>query len=147
MKFRPKNKTGRTVHGAQDVRIPHYVLHSPAFRALSPASAKTLLYILKLYNGLNNGHIAFGVRTGSFGRENSKPVWLSFGLSKSAVAEALKELEERGFLVCTKLSSFGQKKLVKEWRITWLPGPGPTIPTKDFFKVQGKARKRGPRPK
>jgi len=138
-KRRPRkpNATGRTEDPLRFVQLDYWILETEAARNLSGTGFKVLIYVLKRFNGRNNGKIAFGVRSGSYGRLPGKPalIEMDIGLSKSRVAEALHELEMAGFLHCTQESSFDQKKLVKEWRLTWLPCGG--VPaTKDFVKLQ-----------
>jgi len=129
---RRANKTGRN-EASPYVQLPWYLLESEAFLNLSPAATKTLLYVVKRFHGANNGRIAFGARGGCYVKRHDGICELSFGLSKSRVALALKELESAGFICCTKPSSFGQKQLVKEWRLTWIPTASESA-TKDFFK-------------
>lgn len=144
---RPKNRKGRSLFGHPHIEIPHYVLDSEIFRTLPSSWVKVLLYVIKRYNGSNNGKIAFGARSGCFVRHRGIVIDVDIGMSKSSVASALRGLEKCGFLVCTQEASFDQKRLVKEWRITWLRDNFTgEIPTKDFYKKQPvKRRARKPR--
>jgi hypothetical protein len=111
-------------------------METPAFHCLTPEGRTALLYMAKRYYGHNNGQIGFGVRSGGFVRAPGVPdagVVDMPVLSKSRMHRALIELEALGFAVVTKESSFGQKKLTREWRLTWVPCSN--IPaTKDFMR-------------
>jgi hypothetical protein len=105
------------------IQIPYWVLETESARNLTGTATKVLVYLLKRFDGTNNGKICFGVRSGCFCRTSGSRYLTDFpiGLSKSRIAVALKELELSGFIRCTKPASFDQKRLVREWRLTWLP--------------------------
>ena len=63
-----------------------------------------------MHNGSNNGAIAISTR------ELGKRI----GASHVAAATAILELENGGFLRCVKASSFSQKRLAAEYRLTHL---------------------------
>ena len=93
-------------------------------RSLSPAAFKVLVYVAKLcYGAEKNGRIGFGARSGCirFDPASRRDEEVPIGLTKSAVADGLDELQRHGLLRCTKESSFGQKQVVREWRLTWRP--------------------------
>jgi len=118
-----KRRRCRWKSGDLFVQLPFWVLETPATRALSATAFKLLVYILKRYNGSNNGRIAFGARSGCFVRKQgtSEQEDCDIGIQHSAVAKALAELQDAGLIHCQKLSSFDQKRCVREWRLTWLP--------------------------
>lgn len=130
---RRANATGRSQGEPRFVQLPYWVLESERARLLSGTAFKVLVYLLKRFNGSNNGRIAFGLRSGCFARNSATGEIedRSLGLGKSAVGEALRELDAAGFIRCETPSSFGQKRLTREWRVTWLEAAG-KLPTKDF---------------
>jgi hypothetical protein len=121
-KGRRQNQKGRSETGTRFIQLEYWLLEHPNFLALSPNAKVCLLAIAKRYNGANNGRIAFGVRSGIFVPINGKElVEKPFGLSRFQIGRALGELEEAGLIVCTQGASFDQKRLMREWRLTWLP--------------------------
>lgn len=124
------------------MKIPYWVLETEAALSISPPAFKALVYLLKRFNGINNGRIAFGARSGCFLREPGNKVLVDrpFGLAPSTIGDALYELEKAGFIRCTRESSFDQKRLVREWRITWL-NCGNELPTKEFATATGNFRR------
>ena len=125
-------KDGRSDGEPRFIQVQYWILETPAFLALSPRATRALLFMLKRFNGTNNGKIAFGVRSGCFMRPqgssqlDDRPV-----LSKSEMGRALRELQAAGFIRCTQEATFDQKRLTREWRLTWLPCNGQP-PTKEF---------------
>jgi len=124
--------------GDRFTNIPNYVLDSVAVRTLSPAAFKVLVYLVKrCYGAKDNGRIVFGAR---FGCRVRNPVVqhyeeLSIGLSKSTIAKALAELELHGLIRCTKPSTFGQKRMAREWRLTWVKA-NDELPTQEFLQFK-----------
>ena len=135
---RRHNAKGRTTGEARFVQVPFWVLETDAARRLSGKATKVLLYMVKRHNGANNGQIGFGARSGCFVRESGKKSLTdaSIGIGPSATSSALYELERAGFIRCTRDTSFDQKRLTKEWRLTWLP-VGTSPPTKEFATATG----------
>jgi hypothetical protein len=114
-------------------------MEHPAWLALSPNAKVCLLVLAKRYNGSNNGKIGFGVRSGVFVPINGKELAeRSFGLSPWQIGRALTEAEQAGFIVCTQPASFNQKRLVREWRLTWLPSgtANQHAATKEFASIR-----------
>jgi hypothetical protein len=139
---RRHDRTGRSTGEPRFVQIPYWVLETEAARRLSGTATKVLLYLIKRHNGMNNGQISFGERSGCFVRdtETRKPVDVCIGIKPRTVCDALYELEQAGFIFCTKESSFGQKRMTKDWRLTWLPC-GNDLPTKEFATATGNFRR------
>jgi hypothetical protein len=147
-----RNKAGRADREPRFVQIPYWVLESDAFRSLSAVAVKVFIYLLKRFNGRNNGKIGFGVRSGCYvwDRETRRLKDVSIGIGRTRLAEALKELEEAGFIVCEKSSLFRREtdyaeghRLVREWRLTMLPTASDRIPTREFAsRVGGPVRHR-----
>jgi len=138
---RRHNAKGRTTGEPRFVQIPFWVLESSAAIALSGTAFKVLVYIIKRYNGVNNGKIGFGQYSGCFIRNNDakdpkKIVDVGIGFASRTMSDALYELEKAGFIACTRTSTFDQKRLTREWRITWLPADN-ALPTKEFTTATG----------
>lgn len=113
------------------------MLESPAFLALSHKAKIALIYLAKRYNGRNNGKIGFGVRSGCFVAQNGKLKDVSIGIDKSSMARCLQELSALGFIRCIVEATFDQKRLTREWRLTWLPCDEQP-PTKEFMRWSAK---------
>lgn len=133
------------------MQLDYYILQSPAARSLSGNAFKVLLYLMMRFNGVNNGSISFGSRSGCFTKgPTGGYAEVDIGLSKSSITRALDELQEHGFLRCSQPSSFGQKRLTRNWRLTFLRDPNGVdsmLPTKEFttFNPALKKQKAGPR--
>jgi hypothetical protein len=124
---------GRSVVPDAFLKLDHWIMRTPAWASLSGNSIKVLLAVAMRHDGHNNGRIVFGVRSGIFVRSEGAWEEVSLGLSRSSVARALEELHERGFLVLERNASFHQKRLLREWRVTFLPTEGEP-PTRDFAR-------------
>lgn len=133
---RRQNQTGRSEGEARHIRLDYWMLEHPAFLALSPNAKVTLLFMLKRYDGTNNGKIGFGVRSGCFVPKQGTGELLNrpFGVSRSNIGRALTELESAGFIACTQPATFNQKRLTREWRLTWLVCNG-RPPTREFASL------------
>ena len=92
--------------------LPHSVIDSSAFRELSSAAKVVTLAIARLFNGRNNGALAFAERAGC-----------DWGLSQNTTRRALREAEAAGLIHKTKAASFTSKRLATEWAISWQPLP------------------------
>lgn len=107
------DRTGRSKgkSDARHARLYEYMAQTPAWRGLSGNAVKAWLDInLHVYNGLNNGTLAV----------SSRALGERIGVHFTAAARAIRELENAGFLICVKASSFSQKKLAAEYRLTHL---------------------------
>lgn len=137
-KGRRHDRTGRSESAPRFVRLEFWLLEHPNFLVLSSNAKVVLIYLAKRFNGFNNGQIGFGWRAGCFIQVNGKEHQeRSFGLSRYQIGRALDELEGAGFIICTKTATFDQKRLAREWRLTWLPS-GPNAerpPTKEFASI------------
>lgn len=121
---RKPNATGRNGTPARFIKLEHYILNSPAFQSLKGNSVKLLLALWRRHNGSNNGQISYGAREGA-----------TIGLSKDQTARAFNELQDKGFLVCTKDASFGtNNRLAREWRLT-MEKTETASATKDFMRI------------
>lgn len=86
----------------------HYIMDTESWKDLSPGAMSAYFALKRQYNGANNGRIGFGSRGAAE----------ALGTSKSSAARYLLELQEHGFIVKTKESSFNQKRLTIEWLLT-----------------------------
>ncbi len=117
------------------VRLPHPMIQSPAFYALSGAAMKMLLFLASQYNGRNNGDLSA-----------TKAMVKKAGVcTTSKLGELLTQLETAGFIVQTR---HGNRKLCNLYALTWygidscagkglelLPGP----PRNDWRKTHSVA--------
>jgi hypothetical protein len=132
-KGRRHNPKGRSEGQERFVQFPYWVLETRAALDLSGTAFKVLVYVLKRFNGANNGTIGFGARSGCFVRATGtglledRPI----GLKPRTISDTLNELVASGFIACTKESTFDQKRRTREWRLTWL-AVGSTAATKEF---------------
>jgi hypothetical protein len=132
---RGQNRTGRSEKTTRYFQTEHWIMEHPGWLALSPHTKLLLFVMQKRHNGFNNGQIGFGVRSGvQVPSGAGRYAETAFGLSRFQIGRALAEAEAAGFIVCTKGSSFDQKKLTREWRLTWLPSGdrGTVPPSKEF---------------
>lgn len=141
-KRRRANATGRSVGEDGHVRLYWWILETDAARSLSPPAFKVLVYLAKREKGDNNGRIAFGARSGCFVRRKGTSEFddLPIGLAPRTISDALYELEKAGFIRCTRESTFDQKRMTREWRLTWVKC-GSEPPTKDFIGTTGPFRR------
>ena len=102
--------TGRTI-GERYVRLPHWILKSPAWKALSPAAFKLLVALWSRHNGANNGEISYSVREAE-----------EIGLHKNTATRAFNELVTLGFLKVRGDSAFSMKgSIARTWELTAEP--------------------------
>lgn len=117
-------KQSRHNGGPPFVQLFFSMMDKPAFRILSPEAKAAYLLFKRRYNGRNNGSI--GVSARDMGE------WLC--KSKSTGARAIRELEEKGFVVCSRASAFSLKtKLAAEYRLTeYRCDLTNNLPTRDY---------------
>jgi hypothetical protein len=134
------NAKGRSTNNGRHIQLTHFMLQSVAWRSLRPIERALYIEVLLRYTGFNNGSIGLGVR------EAGEALYAK----PHTAGTAFDVLVERGFLALGKDSSFGQKKLTREWRVTSLPmGPwdAPTSsPTHDYMRWRPAAEKHFPVP-
>jgi ribosomal protein L32 len=139
---RSKNKpnaTGRNVT-TRFARLDHRILHSNAYRALSPNARSLLVELTSMENGNNNGSLFLSVKDGAH----------RMGVADlTAASRAFDELQELGFIEMTQDARFtpaADKSRARCWRLTWQSGPGRKAPTWNFMEREPepktKARKR-----
>lgn len=106
-------RTGRRMarKGPTFIQTFHYILETPAYRALRPVERAALLEVQALFRGDNNGRLVVPVR------------WLGERLcvSKATAARALIALEDSGFIVTEQLGRYDRHdRKASEYRLTFL---------------------------
>lgn len=102
------NKKGRSTAG-HFVQLPYGLLHSAAWRSLSPGERSVYLAIRQTYNGHNNGCIGLGAR---------RAAELA-NVSKNTACKHFAVLIERGFTECATPGGFNtNSRRQTEWRLT-----------------------------
>ena len=134
----PAHKRGRfrgRSNGHSFLRLPHYVITSPQWRALSGNAIKFLVELAAAYNGKNNGDLAF---TRGQAMERG---WRS-GATRDRAAE---EAVEAGFALVTRHGSRGVCNL---YSITWeaIDDVGKGVMYAPEFKASRLWEKRDPLP-
>jgi hypothetical protein len=124
------NQTGRSNKklSGRFVAVPYSVIDSPGYRATASNSKAVFIEIIRLFNGSNNGLIAV----------SSRMVGALLGISHSSVARALRELVNCGLIRLCKSSSFSQKRMAAEYRLTHLPCNKTRSPATKEYQTYGK---------
>lgn len=130
------NKTGRSKGGGQFVQLPHFMLESPAWRALSAQDRATYLAVAMVYNGFNNGRLAVGARQ----------IAERANINKDTASKCVARLQERGFIECASPGGFSRKNPhATEWRLTlYKCDRTNALATKAFMKWRPETEERGP---
>ena len=127
MRSRKKGGSGKE---ARHIRLYHLMMKTPAWQSLSCVARCVYLEIEKRYGGLgsNNGKIHYSVRDGQ----------TALHVCKTSIAKALKELQERGFIVCMIPGGFNRKnRRASEWRLTSHPSDiSSDFSTNEFMRWQ-----------
>lgn len=107
MSFKRKRQTGKG--GAHSfIAVPHFILKSPEFGALTGAGVKLLFELAKEYKGNNNGDFSC-----AFSVLQSRG-WQS----KGTLTAAKRELEDSGWIVSTRQGGSHRCGL---FALTWWP--------------------------
>ncbi|MEQ9811519.1 MAG: helix-turn-helix domain-containing protein [Azospirillaceae bacterium] len=107
--MRGTNPNGRNKFEHPHVRLYHWEIDSAAFRDLSAMAVCALIVISRFHNGSNNGEIIMSV---SMLADRLR-------CSRNTAHSKLKELQEHGFIVPTRVGCFAQKnRLASTWRLT-----------------------------
>jgi len=107
---RGHNQTGRSRRSGRFVMLPHSVIETRAWLALTCVARSAFIELLKLYNGINNGRLAMSSRT----------LAQRLRTSKDTAARALNELEEKRFIDVMTVGSFATKqRRASEYRVTF----------------------------
>ena len=122
MSGRRHNAKGRSTRAPRHIRLYHTdVMCTDAWRHLSGTALKVLLDMWRRHDGTNNGEIGYATRDGE-----------EINLTRSTVSRALEELEQKGFIVCTKQWAFTQSShKSRVWRLTMEPA-GDAKPTREY---------------
>jgi hypothetical protein len=88
--------TGRKYGGRDFVQLYHYIVDTPEFDALPGNAVKMLVYLIRVYNGKNNGDL-------SPSDKRLKDRWKS----NDTKTKATKELLEKGWIVKTRQGGMG----------------------------------------
>lgn len=103
------NKTGRSKKGPPFVKLPWYLVDSPAWRSLTPAARAVYVELARVYNGRNNGTLALSVRDAAAGCR----------INKDTAGKAFRELQDRGLVERVTEGRFSLKiRHAAEWRLT-----------------------------
>ncbi|MBL4601249.1 MAG: hypothetical protein JKY84_00745 [Emcibacteraceae bacterium] len=117
------NHKGRSKNGLRYVGLPHYLMQSPAYRALSTNARALYCEFLFRYNGGNNGDIIMSVRMAAN--------WID--CASNTAVKAIGELQVNGFIKLKSKGSFTFKhRHASEW-ISTLHEYNGSSPTKDFM--------------
>lgn len=103
-----KHERSRRSYEGKFVAVPVAIMETTAWRDLSGTAGKAWLAVCALYDGRNNGRL--GVSSRALGER--------IGVHYTTAAAAILELENAGFLRRTKASSFSQRRLAAEFRLT-----------------------------
>jgi hypothetical protein len=122
------NVSGRN-NTSRFARLDHRILHSNAYRALSPNDRSLLVELTSLDNGENNGSLYLSVRDAAD----------RMGVADlSAASRSFDTLQYLGFIQMVEDATFNVKASERSrarcWRLTWLAGPGRKAPTWDFLQ-------------
>ncbi len=117
---RKHNVKGRSRNEGQYFLLPYSMTRSEAWRSLGGYALKVFIELRCRFNGSNNGAL----------RLSYDEATRLLGGSKSTVARAFKELEEKGFIVKTKEGRW-YGRLATEWRVTDKPCNG-HLATRDW---------------
>jgi hypothetical protein len=109
------------------IALPHSVVDSPGFQALSPMGVAVYIAALRLYSGSNNGMLALSTHS------IAKPM----NVSHMSVSRALRELVNCGLLRKMQPSSFSKKRLAAEYRLTHLPCHKTNQPPTHEYRTHG----------
>ena len=104
----------------------HWMIRSPAWRALTPAARALYVELAQRYNSINNGEIAM-----PFARLRA-----CSRVAKDTASKTFHELEEKGVIKRNVCGSFNWKlKYATTWILTEFP-LGENPPTKEFARWQ-----------
>lgn len=104
-----KYRRGRSTKGERFIRLPHFLVRSAAWKALSLPGRAIFIEVLAIYNGSNNGYLGFTARQAAE----------ALNCSKDTASKAFLELRDKGFLEVVKFGRFAIKaRLATEYRVT-----------------------------
>lgn len=104
-----QDRRGRSKTTGPFVQLHHWMLQTPAWRALKASSRAVYLEVATRYNGTNNGTLALSARDAA-DRCN---------INKDTASQAFRELVAHGFIECVTPGGFSRKvRHATEWRLT-----------------------------
>jgi biotin operon repressor len=118
------NAKGRSIGEGQYAPLPYAMLQSPAWRSLSGAAVKVYLEVRCRFHGANNGNLSLSLDQAAD----------LLGLGKATVHCAFKELQDKGFVVCTRRGQW-YGRLASLWAVTD-KGIGESLPTNAWRRWQ-----------
>jgi len=119
-----EKRQGRSIAPERYLRLPHYLLRSPAWHSLDPIARALFIEVAQRYNGYNNGEIGLGVREAG----------TALHVRPQTAGRAFDTLVAAGFLRLEKDSAFNMKsRLTREWLVTLFPR-GQDRATSDFMQ-------------
>lgn len=108
-------------------QIPNDVMASEAVRSLQPSHFMVMMMMVmhlgRAGGSKKNGKLAFPNRAECPWWDGNEGKWTSLPIryfTRSTTGAALRELEERGLIECTKRFTYEQKRHAKEYRLTWV---------------------------
>jgi DNA-binding transcriptional MocR family regulator len=110
------------------VRLYHWLMRSPAWRALPATSRALYAELAKHYHGTNNGKIGYSARQAA----------KDLNISAKTASRHFRILLDRGFIEPMKKGAFSLKERhATEWRMTeFTCDVSGKPPTKDFMRWQ-----------
>ena len=103
---RPVDPKGRSIGEGQYAPLSYALLNSLAWRSLSGAAVKVFLELRTRFHGANNGALILSMEEAS----------RLLGLGKATVMRTLKELQDKGFIVCTRKGQW-YGRLASTWAV------------------------------
>jgi hypothetical protein len=131
---------GRSTKPGRFLQLTHFMLESAAWKSLDAVERALCVEVAQRWTGFNNGHIGLGVRQAG----------KALHVKPQTVGRAFATLQERGFLALQRDSTFDQKRLAREWRVTFFPmgdcrAPS-SPPSNDFMRWRPPPGEQNPEP-
>jgi DNA-binding transcriptional MocR family regulator len=104
-----QDRRGRSKSQGRFVQLHHWMLNSPAWRALKASSRAVYVELSMRYNGFNNGTLALSARDAA----------RLCNINKDTATQAFRQLIEHGFIERVTPGGFSCKvRHATEWRLT-----------------------------
>lgn len=116
-----KMRYGKESIKGRFVPLRYDVITSDAFKALSHSAVRVLILVMAQFNGRNNGNIIV----------TSRQLEATGQIGHTAATRALKELQQKGFLVKTAQGLY-TTKMANTWEITIVKNNGENRPSDKF---------------
>ncbi len=128
------DRTGRSIGPTRFLKLDHWILKTPAWQSLPPASRALYVELAQRYNGYNNGEISMSVREAAG----------LLHIAKDTATKSFHELEEKGFIRRNVCGSFNWKiRHATTWILTEHPFAD-QLPTKEFARWPSEKAEAGP---